>query len=121
MKLVGGIIVHFVANMVAILAADHFLPGFSFRGTFIDLAITAAVLTAINTFLKPILKLFLGPFIVLTFGLFTVVINAFTLYLLDIVSLPLTMDGYVTLLYATLLTSAVNIIVASGAKLTSRN
>lgn len=116
MKLVGGLIFHVAANAIAFLAANALVPGFSFAGTFSDLVIAAAILTAINTFVRPILKLFLGPLIVLTFGLFTIVINALTLYLLDIWSPHLTIQGNEALFWSTLLVGAVNVVMNIAAK-----
>ena len=116
MKFIGGFIFSSVLNIVAILAADYFVSGFTFSGTFIELVTTAVIFAAINMVIRPIIKLFLGPFIVLTFGLFTIVINALMLYILDIVSTPLTIDGYLPLLFATLLMSVANIVVGGGAR-----
>lgn len=116
MKLIGGFIFHVFSNTIAILAAAYFVTGFIFKGNFIDLMIVAGILTIINIFIRPILKLILGPLIVLTFGLFTIVINAVILYLLDIFSKPLIIEGYLPLLWATLITAAVNFLINLSAK-----
>jgi putative membrane protein len=119
-KLLGNIIYHVFSNAVAILAAAHFISGFVFGGDFIALIVAAAILTAINLILRPILKLILGPIIILTFGLFIIVLNALTLYLLDFLSAPLIIEGFVPLLFATLLFSVVNGIITFAAKTTYR-
>lgn len=118
MKLIGGFIFSSIVNVVAILAADYFVSGFTFSGTFIELIIAAIIFAVINMIVRPIVKLFLGPFIVLTFGFFIIIINALMLYVLDIVSTPLTIDGgYLPLLFASLLMSVANLIANSGARL----
>lgn len=111
MKLIAKFIFHIFSNAVAIYAAAYFIGGFSFIGGVIELIVTSAILTLINLLLKPVLKLILGPFIVFTFGLFVIVINAITLYILDIVSQPLTIQGYLPLLYASLLIGVINLII----------
>ncbi len=116
MKTIGGFIFHVFANIVAFLAASYFVVGFKFTGSFLELLITALIFTAINTFIRPIIKLFLGPFIVLTLGLLIIVINAAMLYILDIWSQPLTIEGFKPLFLATLIIGAVNLIVNLGAK-----
>ncbi len=116
MKFLGRFIIHFFANAVAILAAAYFIPGFSFSGDVTALAIAALILTVINTFIRPILKLLLGPLVILTFGLFTIVINALSLYLLDTLSTAITIQGYLPLLLATLIVSVVNAVVGLTAK-----
>ncbi len=116
MKFIGGLIFHVAANVIAFYAAAALVPGFMLTGTFLDFVVLAVVLTAINTFIRPVLKLFLGPLIVLTFGLFTIVINALTLYLLDIWSPHLTIQGNEALFWTTLLVGAVNIVMNMAAK-----
>lgn len=120
MKLLGNLIFHIFSNIIAILAAAHFIKGFVFTGDFIALIITATILTAINLILRPILKLLLGPLIILTFGLFIIVLNIATLYLLDILSEPLIIQEPISLLLATLLFSVVNGIITFSAKTTYR-
>ena len=116
MKLLGNLILHVIGNAIAILAAAYFIPNFIWTGDFQALLIAATILTAINFVLRPILKLLLGPLILLTFGLFILVINAGTLYILDILSDPLIIQGYIPLLLATLLFSVVNSLISFSAK-----
>ncbi|MDI6734370.1 MAG: phage holin family protein [Patescibacteria group bacterium] len=116
MKLIGGFIFHIFSNAIAVLAANYFIVGFIFKGDFVDLVVAALVLTLINTFLRPVLKLFLGPIIILTFGLFTIVINAITLYLLDILSDSLTIQGYLPLILGTIIIGVINFILNFAAK-----
>src|ERR1051325_1161624 len=111
MRLIGRFIFHVLSNALAILAAAYFVTNFKFDGDFLQLLATALILTLINTFVRPLLKLFLGPFILLTFGLLIIVINAATLYILDLWSTPLTIVGYEALLFGTLIVSAVNILM----------
>lgn len=120
MKILGNLIFHVFSNAVAILAAAYLITGFTFTGDFTALLVAAAILTAINLVLRPILKLLLGPLIILTFGLFIIVLNAITLYLLDILSGPLIIEGLIPLLLATLLFSVINGLIAFAAKTTHR-
>ncbi len=116
MKLIGRTIFHIFSNGVAILVTNYFVPGF-FSGDIKSLGLAAVILTAINLFLKPVLKLLSGPLILLTFGLFTLVINAISIYILDILSQAITIQGLEELIIATLIISFVNFLVGSSAKL----
>lgn len=120
MKLLGNLIFHIFSNAIAILAAAYFISGFVFSGDFIALLIAAAILTLINLTLRPIFKLILGPIIILTFGLFIIVLNAAALFVLDFLSAPLIIEGFIPLLLATLLFSVVNGLITSAAKATHR-
>ena len=116
MKFIGKFIFHVFSNIIAILVTNYAIPGF-FSGGIQDLVIAALILSVINTFLKPLLKLLSGPLILLTFGLFTIVINAVSIYILDIVSQAITIQGLKELIIATLIISFINFIVSSSAKL----
>ena len=111
MKLIGRFIFHIFSNAIALLVAAYFVPGFTFRGDFLAILVTATILTLINIFIKPLFSFFFGPIIILTLGLFSIVINAATLYILDIYSAPLTIQGYLPLLYGTLIVTAVNMVL----------
>lgn len=123
MKFIGLFIFHIFSNAIAILIAANLVAGFFFNGDLIALAVAALALTVINTFIRPILKLVLGPLVVLTFGLFTIVINAVSLflvpYLLETLGFgsPITIQGYLPLLIATVIISAVNLIFSLSARM----
>lgn len=75
-------------NATAVYATAHLLQGISIRN-FGAALIVALVLGLINTLLKPVLVFFSIPFIILTLGLFMLVINALLLQLAAVV-----VDGF---------------------------
>lgn len=76
------ILLHWLITAAALLAAVAVVPGISVTGGgLLAVGITAAVLGLINAFLRPLLRMLGCGFIVLTLGLFLLVINAFTLWL----------------------------------------
>lgn len=108
MKFLAKIVLAIIVNGAALTAAAYFLPGFEIKSDPLSIAWIALALTALNYTLKPILKLFLGPIIVLTFGLGLIIVNAFILYLLDIFSPDLTIQDVLTIIYASLIVGAIN-------------
>lgn len=108
MRLFAGIIVQFLANAIAIRVADALIPGFSFQGELGALARAAAIITALHLVLKPIAKIFLGPFIILSFGLLTLVLNGVLLWLATFWAPEIAIATLWDLLLATLLFTAVN-------------
>lgn len=109
MRFVFRLLLHVIANAVALYAAVALIEGFSISGDLMTLGVLGAILTVLNMVIRPIVKFFLGPFIILTFGLFIIVVNALMLWLLDFISANLTIQGYLPLLLATLLIGLVNI------------
>lgn len=116
MKWLGHLIFSYFSNLLALVLAGNFIAGFVITSNFNDLLIAAATFTLINWFIRPIVKTLLSPVIWLTLGLFTLVINAGMLYLLDILSVNVTINGTEPLIYATLLITAVNILLHFSAK-----
>ncbi len=116
MKFIAHFILQIFANISAILAANYFIKGFSFSGDFKELALAGAILGGINLLVKPILRLALGPLIILTFGLFTIVINMFILYLATLFVPSVEIILGLPLLYASLIISFSNFIIHFAAK-----
>lgn len=111
MGLLLRIVFAVIANGVALFVADHFVEGFVLTaGDLKTFAFIALTLTALNFILKPILKLLLGPLIILTLGLGAILINAVILKVLDFLSPELSIQGLLALLYATIIVSLINLI-----------
>ena len=66
-------------NAVAVLVAAHLVRGIQYDSV-IGLLIAAFILGILNVFLRPMLLLFSLPLLLVTLGLFTLVINALLLY-----------------------------------------
>ncbi len=109
MKIIWKLIVAVLANGVGLWLAERFIPGFVLSPQWQDILIVGGVLTLLNIFVKPVLKLILGPITIFTLGLGVIVVNAIVLYILDILSKHLTIETTMALLLATLVLSATNI------------
>jgi putative membrane protein len=77
------LLVRWACNVVALYAAAALLDGVTFGGEWGTLIAAAAVFTLVNAWLRPLVKLLSLPFIVLTLGLFLLVVNALMLYVTD--------------------------------------
>ena len=98
-------------NAGGLIACAYWVPGFSLvTADFKAVLIAAAILTALNLLLKPVLKLVLGPLILVTLGLGLIIVNAVILYALDYLSSALTIHTTLALLEATLVFTAINFI-----------
>jgi len=116
MSFLSKIVFYFLVNLIALLATAQFVPGFSINSNIESLLILTGIFTFINLLIKPILKLVFSPFIFLSLGLFSLVINAIILKLLDIWSVNVTISGIQALIYSTLLVTAVNLLLTFVAK-----
>jgi putative membrane protein len=76
------ILIRWFIVLLALLAAAWLLPGIRVEGTaWVSYGVMAAVLALVNAIVRPVLKFLTCPLIVLTLGLFVLVINAVTLLL----------------------------------------
>ena len=116
MRFIPLFIFSIISNVVAFLAAVYFIPGFHISLNFADLIIASGTFALLNMLVRPILKLILGPIIFLTLGLGIIVVNAIILYLLDIIDAGITIQDTITLVYATLIISAVNLVTHLAAR-----
>jgi putative membrane protein len=68
-------------NGVAVLVAAYLVPGITYTGHLPALLLVGLVVGLINLIVKPIVTVFSFPLIVLTLGLFYLLINGMMLYL----------------------------------------
>ncbi|MDO8504387.1 MAG: phage holin family protein [Candidatus Liptonbacteria bacterium] len=110
-RFIARIVISVAVNALGLLMASSYIPGFTISEDFRELLILAAIFTGIYIIIRPLVKLVLGPFLILTLGLGLIVVNALMLYLLDLASNNLMIQGVVPLLEATLLLSVLNFIL----------
>lgn len=79
-------IIRIVINAVALWLATRFVNGISFDGDLPFLLIVALIFGAVNTIVKPILMILTFPFLIVTLGLFLLVLNAVMLWLTGAIS-----------------------------------
>lgn len=101
-------IVRILANAAGILLAAYLVPGIIFGGNWVDLAITGFILALANSIVKPILKFITGPLIVLTLGLFMIIINIIILWLADLLIPELTISGLWAYVWGVLILAILN-------------
>jgi putative membrane protein len=70
-----------VLNGVAVLAAAYLVPGIFYTGSWLGLLLVGLVIGLVNLIVKPVVTFFAFPLIVVTLGLFFLVINGLMLYL----------------------------------------
>jgi len=111
MSFVARVIVQIFANSVAILAADRLVPGFVFRGDWQDLLFAGTVLGIINSLVRPLVKLLAFPVIILTLGLFTIIINIAMLFLASSFIPGMIVSGFWAGFWGVIIISIVNGII----------
>ena len=113
-EMVRRFLIKVLVSALALWAADYLLAGFSVAGGIKELLIAGFVLGALNTWIRPVLKLLSLPLIMISLGTFTVVINAIILWAVSQALDVVVISGLWTLLWATLIVSVVNMLFEPG-------
>jgi putative membrane protein len=75
------LLLRWLINGVALYVAAELVRGIDIKGGWLALAVMALIFGLVNALIRPILKFLTCPLIMLTLGLFTLVINALMLQL----------------------------------------
>ncbi len=108
------LITSIIGNILALFAAQYFVHGFNMQGGLKEYALAGLVLGLLNLIVKPILKAISLPLIMVTLGLFILVINAGLLWSVDWLFSFIAITSWQALAWGTLIVTAVNYAIAHG-------
>jgi len=83
------LILRIMINALAIAVAVKVVDGITFTGEWWKMIVIGAVFGVVNSFIKPIVTIFALPLIILTLGLFTLIVNTLMLLITAKLSVPL--------------------------------
>lgn len=114
-RAIVGFIVRIIVTGIALWVAAALVPGITVPGEtgeqVLTLALVAAIFGVVNATIGPVVRVLSFPFVVLTLGLFALVINAllfwFTSWLAGVLGLAFTVDGFGAALIGALIVSVV--------------
>jgi len=74
-------LIRLIVNAAALWVATQLVPGVSYAGTALPFFGVATIFGVVNAFIRPVMKILTFPFILLTLGLFSLVVNGLMLWL----------------------------------------
>ena len=108
-------ILRWMINTVAIFVAIRFVPGIHLQSGMLSVLWLALIFGLINAFVRPFLKLLTCPLILLTLGLFTLLINTFLFWLTSQIGqafgIDLIIDGFWPAFLGGLVVSVISVIL----------
>ncbi|MBP1162550.1 putative membrane protein [Rhodococcus sp. PvR044] len=118
------LLIRLAINAIAIWLASSWVTGIDIAtsdgGTGNDILVIlfiAFVFTVINAFIKPLVQLLSLPLLILTLGLFTLVINALMLmltsWITETTEFGISVDGFWTAVWGALIISIVNFVLTA--------
>lgn len=109
------LLLRWIVNAIALWAAIEIVPGIHHDGTGASLLAIALIFGLVNALVRPLLMFLTCPLIVLTMGLFILIINtimlALTEWLSGIFNLGLTIDGFWPTFLGALVISVVSAVI----------
>ena len=113
------LLVRWVIAALALFVAAWLVPGITVDGDgWVVYAVMAVVLGLVNAIVRPLLKFLTCPLILLTLGLFVLVINGVTLWLASVVAVNwfnvgFYVDGFWSAFLGALIVSIITIILSA--------
>lgn len=123
----GRFLLHIITGILALWLADKYVSGVEFTGPFFiisanqegireffhSLIFVGAFLGFLTFFIKPILGLITLPLQIITFGLFSLVINFFLVWFTNRVFPELAIVNFLSLIWTTLIISVTTIFISA--------
>jgi putative membrane protein len=106
-------IIKILVNAAALWVAARFVPGIDLTADIWQILLIALVFGLINTFLKPIFKILSLPVIILTLGLFAIIVNVILLAITAALMDGLTIYGFLPALLGSIVISIVSAILSA--------
>jgi len=110
------VLVKWIINTIALILAVKFVPGIFYTGDWWGMLVVGLLFGLVNTFIRPFIKLFTLPLLILSLGLFTFVINALMLMLTSWLSaqfkLGFSIEGFRAAFWGALLVSLASMVIS---------
>jgi putative membrane protein len=109
-------VIRLFVNALALAAAAWLLDGIQMSGDVLDVLLVALVFGILNAILKPILLFFSIPLLILTLGLFALVVNAVMLMITSSLLEDFAVSGFWSALLGSLVISIVTMLLGGALK-----
>jgi len=105
------ILIRWAILAVAVFVAAQLVPGIELREGLVSLLIVAAILGLVNAVLGTVLRILSIPFLIVTLGLFAIVINMAVLWVTTVFTDRIDIDGFWAYFWAALIISIVTLVL----------
>lgn len=106
-----GILLSILGNSLGLYFAQKSIENFIFTGGYLNYLTAGLFLAVLNFTLKPVIKFISAPIILITLGLFIIVINALMLWITDYVFGFMSIETAGALVLSTILIGFINLIL----------
>jgi len=107
----ADILLSIAGNGLGLYFAERSIENFAFSGGWLNYLAAGFFLAVLNFTVRPVIKFISAPLILLTLGLFIIVINALMLWLTDYVFGFMAIETFTALVLSTVLIGFINLIL----------
>src|SRR5260221_14072748 len=111
-----GFLIRLLVNAAALWVATRLVPGVTYSGALIPFLGVALVFGIVNAFIRPVAKLLALPLIILTLGIFALIVNGLMLWLTSSLSealgLGFHVEGFWPAFWGALVVSIVSMVLS---------
>src|SRR2546430_11937897 len=110
------LVIRLLVNAAALWVATRIVPGVTYRGDALPFLGVALVFGVVNAFIRPVAKLLTFPLIIVTLGIFSLVVNGLMLWLTsalaDALNLGFHVRGFWAAFFGALVVSIVSTLLS---------
>ena len=103
------LLIRWAITAVAVFVAGELVSGIELREGIVSLLIVAGILGLVNALLGTVLRILSIPFLIVTLGLFAIVINMAVLWVTTMLTDRIEIDGFWAYVWAALIISSVTL------------
>lgn len=108
-----GFILRLAANGLGLWIAARLISGIDYQGSIWVLVVAAIIFSIVNMLVKPFLVILSLPALILTLGLFMLIINSFMLYLVTVIYPSFIVTSFTAALLAVIIIWLANVAVST--------
>jgi putative membrane protein len=113
-------LIRLIVNAAALWVATRVVPGVTFSGGYLPFFGVALVFGVVNAFIRPVAKVLTFPLIIVTFGIFALVVNGLMLWLTSSLAgaldLGFHVSGFWSAFWGALVVSVVSTVLSMVAR-----
>lgn len=106
------IILKYIGLVAAILLTVYLVPGITISGGWVNILLVALVWSIITMIIRPVLRILTFPLTVLTFGLFSFILNALLFWGMTLVVPGFAVTGFIPALLGALVLSILSSLIS---------
>jgi putative membrane protein len=104
-------LMRYASTVGAVALTVHLVPGIAVSGGWQTILLVALVWSVIVSVIRPVLKILTFPITLLTFGLFSVVLNALLFWTMERIVPGFSIEGFVSALFGALVLSVLTWLI----------